>query len=122
MARVPDAPSSASESKTWLIVGASRGIGHEFVRQLLKRGDRVLATTRQGGAKANQIWSEARDDGNCRMFSCDVSSEKSIKVRDIQQCYDEWSFDKLDLRSGRRNHTGSEDRLCCSECGRASIS
>jgi len=36
--------------KTVLIVGASRGIGQEFVRQYLKSGWRVLATARDGAA------------------------------------------------------------------------
>ena len=36
--------------KTVLIVGASRGIGQEFVRQYKKSGSRVLATARDGAA------------------------------------------------------------------------
>ncbi|KAL4935829.1 hypothetical protein BDV06DRAFT_228461 [Aspergillus oleicola] len=35
--------------KTWLIVGASRGIGLGFVRQTLARGDRAIATVRKAG-------------------------------------------------------------------------
>lgn len=38
--------------KTALIVGASRGIGHEFVRQYGEAGWRVIATARDGGALA----------------------------------------------------------------------
>lgn len=39
---------------TWLITGASRGIGLEFVRQLAARGERVLATARDP-AKAPEL-------------------------------------------------------------------
>jgi NAD(P)-dependent dehydrogenase (short-subunit alcohol dehydrogenase family) len=31
---------------TWLITGCSSGFGEEFVKSLLKRGDRVIATAR----------------------------------------------------------------------------
>ncbi len=40
---------------TWLIVGASRGIGLEFVRQLLDEGHQVIAAVRNPET-ANQIW------------------------------------------------------------------
>jgi NAD(P)-dependent dehydrogenase (short-subunit alcohol dehydrogenase family) len=34
---------------TWLVTGASRGLGQELTRQLLARGDRVAATLRRPG-------------------------------------------------------------------------
>jgi len=67
---------------TWLIVGASRGIGLEFVRQLLARGDQVIATVRDT-ASANQLWqltgAQARP-GSCIIEQCDVTKESSIDV------------------------------------------
>lgn len=33
-------------SQVWLITGASSGFGTEFVKQLLNRGDKVIATAR----------------------------------------------------------------------------
>ncbi len=39
-------------SKTWLITGASSGLGKEMTRQLLARGDRVVATVRKNDALA----------------------------------------------------------------------
>lgn len=68
-------------STTWLIVGASRGIGLEFVRQLLARGDRVIATVRNP-AKASQLWALAGEAGRgaCSLLECDVISERSITV------------------------------------------
>ena len=40
-------------SKTWLITGASSGLGREMTAQLLKRGDRVVATVRREEALAD---------------------------------------------------------------------
>ena len=64
----------------WVVVGASRGIGLEWVRQLLARGDEVLATVRDV-AKASQLWTLAGAAmGRCQLFECDVASEASINV------------------------------------------
>lgn len=60
---------------TWLIVGASRGIGHEFVEQLLARGDKVIATVRRD---AQAFWPDKRD--SCHVIICDVTEESSINV------------------------------------------
>jgi len=87
MDQIPDLLYSENEAheerKTWLIVGASRGIGLEFVRQLLVKGERILATVRQPFAEhASQLWGQAGGDhGRCRMFMCDILSEASIIVR-----------------------------------------
>ena len=71
-------------AKTWVIVGASRGIGLEFVRQLLQRGDQVIATIRDPSA-ASRLWSLAAGAGGrpgaCQLYQCDVTSEESITVR-----------------------------------------
>ncbi|KAE9986870.1 hypothetical protein EG327_004094 [Venturia inaequalis] len=73
MDQIPDLLYSENEAheerKTWLIVGASRGIGLEFVRQLLIRGERILATVRQPFAEhAGQLWNQAGGDhGRCTL-------------------------------------------------------
>ena len=66
---------------TWIVVGASRGIGLEWVRQLLARGNHVIATVRDV-AKASQLWAlaGAADRGSCQLFECDVNHEASIIV------------------------------------------
>lgn len=66
---------------TWMIVGATRGIGLEFVRQLLRRGDRVLATTREA-SNASLLWklAGAAPFGACPLLECDLTIETSIIV------------------------------------------
>ncbi|KAL9103388.1 MAG: hypothetical protein Q9163_001564 [Psora crenata] len=63
----------------WIIVGASRGIGLEFVRQLIARGDRVYAAIRDP-ANASQLWAlaGAAPMANCELLQCDVADEASI--------------------------------------------
>ncbi|ETN41995.1 uncharacterized protein HMPREF1541_03934 [Cyphellophora europaea CBS 101466] len=72
----------ASASGTWVVVGASRGIGLEFVRQLLAQGKQVIAAVRDPGT-ASQLWqitaSQSRP-GSCLIEQCDVTSEASIKA------------------------------------------
>jgi NAD(P)-dependent dehydrogenase (short-subunit alcohol dehydrogenase family) len=69
---------------TWVIIGASRGIGLEFVRQLLAHGDQVIAAIRDQ-YMASQLWQVAAGavarPGACQLFECDVTSETSIAVR-----------------------------------------
>lgn len=72
---------TSSETKTWVVVGASRGIGLEFVRQLMARGDQVIATIRDP-SKASELWqltagTSARP-GSCQLYQCDVCIENSI--------------------------------------------
>jgi NAD(P)-dependent dehydrogenase (short-subunit alcohol dehydrogenase family) len=78
--------------QTWLIVGASRGIGLEFVSQLLARGHTVIATARAPSTtslpplsqygNASQLWAlTGTPNGyNLKILECDVSDEFSIKL------------------------------------------
>ncbi|OLL33400.1 short chain dehydrogenase [Burkholderia sp. SRS-W-2-2016] len=58
--------------KTVLIVGASRGIGQEFVRQYNKSGWRVLATARDGAAL------DALAELGAHTFALDVTAPEEI--------------------------------------------
>ena len=58
--------------KTVLIVGASRGIGREFVRQYKRAGWRVLATARDDAAL------EALEELGAETFSLDVTVPEEI--------------------------------------------
>lgn len=103
MNRIPDALYGPGR-ETWLIVGASRGIGLEFVRQLLQSDARIFATVRDipssssasptaasttapilpphpatNHNNASSLWTLiGSDHGKCQMLTCDVLSESSI--------------------------------------------
>jgi len=63
--------------KHCLVTGANRGIGLEFARQLLARGDRVVATCRLPG-KATALSTLAGEyPGRLRVLPLDVASDKS---------------------------------------------
>ena len=68
----------------WVIVGASRGIGREFVRQLLLRGDRIFAVIRDP-ANASDLWAIAGSStrGRCELLECDIANEESVVVPDV---------------------------------------
>jgi NAD(P)-dependent dehydrogenase (short-subunit alcohol dehydrogenase family) len=75
-------PPTTTTPQTWIIVGASRGIGLEFTRQLLARGDQVIAVVRDP-MKAAQLWQvlgEARRPGGGVIEQCDVTKESDILV------------------------------------------
>lgn len=75
--------------QTWLIVGASRGIGLEFVSQLLAQGHVVIATARApstappvhavGSGSDLYSLTGTRNGRNLTILECDVSDEDSIK-------------------------------------------
>ncbi|OAL49894.1 NAD(P)-binding protein [Pyrenochaeta sp. DS3sAY3a] len=81
MNQIPDILYADQDSTTWLILGASRGIGLEFVRQLLARDERIIATVREPFAShASALWGQAGSDhGRCQMYICDILSEQSIE-------------------------------------------
>ncbi len=64
-------------AKHCLVTGANRGIGLEFVRQLLARGDRVVATCRHPGKAAALNTLTGEYPGRLHVLPLDVASEKS---------------------------------------------
>ncbi|KAI9453178.1 NAD-P-binding protein [Russula earlei] len=65
-----------SDSKTWLITGASSGLGLALTRRVLNRGDRVIATARtlEGGQFADTVLSEF--DDRSTGDGCDAARER----------------------------------------------
>ena len=79
--------------KTILITGANRGVGLEMTRQLLQRGERVIATCRQPAkAEALQVLDDQFSD-QLTILPLDVTNQGSIQaacnaVQRIATCLD----------------------------------
>jgi len=61
-----------------LVTGANRGLGLEFTRQLLARGDRVLATCRHPGQALPLTELAAAHPGHLHVLPLDLDKERSI--------------------------------------------
>ena len=68
-----------------LVTGANRGIGLEFARQLLARGDRVYAACRHPGKALALTELAAAHPGHLCVLPLDLASERSIQelVREL---------------------------------------
>ena len=62
----------------YLITGANRGIGLEFVNQLLARGDRIIATCRHPARAAELNTLSGRFPGHLKMLPLDIAEPHSI--------------------------------------------
>ncbi|KAI0353985.1 NAD-P-binding protein [Trametes cingulata] len=73
--------SSTARPTTWLVTGASRGIGFELVRQLLESSDNLVVATCRTPEKAtalNNLKSSAK--GTLHIIKIDVSDFDSIRA------------------------------------------
>jgi NAD(P)-dependent dehydrogenase (short-subunit alcohol dehydrogenase family) len=61
-----------------LVTGANRGLGLEFVRQLLARGERVVATCRHPGRATALNALAGEHPGRLRVLPLDVAAPRSI--------------------------------------------
>lgn len=66
------------DARHCLVTGANRGLGLEFTRQLLARGDRVVATARHPGKATELNALAARHPGHLRVLPLDVAEPRSI--------------------------------------------
>ncbi|CAN5678851.1 SDR family oxidoreductase [soil metagenome] len=64
-------------SRQALVTGANRGIGLEFIRQLLAHGDRVVATCREPGKAAVLNTLAGEHPGRLHVLPLDVSEPKA---------------------------------------------
>jgi NAD(P)-dependent dehydrogenase (short-subunit alcohol dehydrogenase family) len=69
-------------------VGATRGIGLEFVTQLLAAGHRVVATARKY-AGGNDLWrlTGTPNGKNLAILECDITNEESVErfIEDVRK-------------------------------------
>lgn len=66
------------DARLCLVTGANRGLGLEFARQLLSRGDRVVATCRHPGRATALNALAGGHPGRLRILPLDVADPKSI--------------------------------------------
>lgn len=62
---------------TWLVTGANRGIGLEYVRQLASAGETVIATARNP-AEAAELAKLAEANGRVRLEALDLEDRASV--------------------------------------------
>lgn len=70
-------PMNDTSIRRIVITGANRGLGLEFVRQWLLRGDRVLALERSREPSAS-LEALRREHDGLRIGSCDVTSDADV--------------------------------------------
>lgn len=75
--------------KTCVVVGANRGIGLEFVRQLVQKGNTVIATSRRP-TEAAELQELVSKGSSVHVMELDASKSESIDSwsREVQQCVD----------------------------------
>lgn len=64
----------------YVITGANRGIGLEFVRQLLARGEDVIAGAREPSKSAELVRLLEGSRGKGKAYACDVGSDESVRA------------------------------------------
>ncbi len=62
----------------WVITGASRGIGLEFVRQLASRGQKVVAGARDPRSASELAALASKHESLVSVHPCDVASDDSV--------------------------------------------
>ncbi len=64
----------------YVVTGASRGIGFELVRQLIKRGDTVIAAARNPASSTALVELQKAHQSELDLIELDVEKPETIKV------------------------------------------
>ena len=82
-----------------LVTGANRGLGLEFVRQLLEYADRVVATCRHPGKATALNLLAGEHPGRLHVLPLDVAHQRAIAelLRELLLLDDDGDSDRLDL-------------------------
>jgi NAD(P)-dependent dehydrogenase (short-subunit alcohol dehydrogenase family) len=86
-------------SQRSLVTGANRGLGLEFVRRLLARGDRVVATCRHPGKATALNALVGEHPGRVHVLPLDVADPRAIAelVRELLLLDNDDASDRIDL-------------------------
>lgn len=70
------------QGRSYVVIGASQGLGHEVVVQLLRSGANVLAVARDGERlnEASRKWLQATKPDALRTLACDMSAPGSASI------------------------------------------
>ncbi|EPS99549.1 C-factor [Fomitopsis schrenkii] len=95
----------ATQTTTWLVTGASRGLGLEIVRQLTATESNLVIATARNPSTASQLSAlqeEIRSLNNLHVIQLDANDEKSMRasVAQVQQILGERGLDVLYNNAG----------------------
>ena len=62
--------------KVWLVTGASKGMGLEITKAVLRNGDKVIATSRNTNTLLEKI---EENEGNLLPVKLDITNEKEVE-------------------------------------------
>ena len=87
-------------------VRAARGIGHEFVKQLIAAGHTVIATVRSSSPTLSSLANSS--DGKLIVLICDLASAESVSSFGQQLARQVSHIDVLINNAGTQPSAGSE--------------
>lgn len=96
-----------------VVTGANRGIGLEFTRQYLARGEAVVATARAPGEAAALRALEAEQHGRLRVLACDVGDDASVAA--FARALGDGAVDVLVNNAGARDRWSSLETMSTEE-------